>query len=90
MNWTYIFPIIVITALLTTTIINVMPLLKWWVPVYIKRFRTSFKRKPKSVDCKALEFRIQELEKKLAKRQNNLRTSIRQEIRNILLELKNN
>ena len=89
MNLMYIFPIIVITALLTATIMNVIPLLKWWIPFYIKRFKTSFKPKPKQVDCKALEYRVQELEKKLAKRQENQRTSIRQEIKNILLELKN-
>jgi hypothetical protein len=47
MNLMYIFPIIVITALLTATIMNVIPLLKWWVPFYIKRFKTSFKPKPK-------------------------------------------
>lgn len=46
MNPMYIFPIIVITALLTATIMNVIPLLKWWIPFYIKRFKTSFKRKP--------------------------------------------
>jgi hypothetical protein len=92
MNWTYIIPIIVLTALLTATIMNVIPLLKWYLPTYIARFKSRFKRKSntsKSVDCVILEIRVNELEKKLMKRQENQRTAIRQEIKNILLELKN-
>jgi hypothetical protein len=92
MNWTFIIPIVVLTALLTAGIMSMIPLLKWWIPFYIKRFKTSFKRKPntsKSVDCVILEIRVNELEKKLMKRQENQRTAIRQEIKNILLELKN-
>ena len=71
---------------------SMIPLLKWWIPFYIKRFKTRFKRKPntsKSVDCVILEIRVNELEKKVMKRQENQRNAIRQEIKNILLELKN-
>ena len=89
MNWTYIIPIIVLTVLLTASIMQMIPLLKWWIPFYIKRFKTSFKPKPKVNEYKILEDRVIELEKKLAKRQENQRTAIRQEIKNILLELKN-
>ncbi len=48
MNWTFIIPIVVLTALLTASIMQAIPLLKWWIPVYIKRFKTSLKPKPKS------------------------------------------
>ena len=53
----------------------------------IKRYFTRTKRKP-SVDCVALEQRIKELEKKITKRESNYRQAIRQEITNILIELK--
>jgi hypothetical protein len=89
MNWTYIIPIVVLTALITASITSMIPLLKWWIPFYIKRFKTRFKRKPKQVNCSLLEARVNELEKKVMKRQENQRTAIRQEIKNILLELKN-
>ena len=88
MNWTYIIPIVLITALLTATIMNTMPLLTSYIKHYINVVRTRFTPKPKT-DCSLLEARIDELEKKLAKRQENFRTAIRQEIKNILLELKN-
>ena len=89
MNWTYIIPIIVLTVILTATIMNTMPLLIEYVKHNINALRTRFTPKPKQVDCKVLEQRIEELEKKLAKRQENQRTAIRQEIKTILLELKN-
>ncbi len=54
----------------------------------IKRYFTRTKRKP-SVDCVALEQRVKELEKKVNKRELNSRQAIRQEITNILIELKN-
>jgi hypothetical protein len=53
----------------------------------IKRYFTRTKRKP-SVDCVALEQRVKELEKKVNKRELNSRQAIRQEITNILIELK--
>ena len=46
MNWTFIIPIVLLTALVTVSIMQAIPLLKWWIPFYIKRFKTSFKPKP--------------------------------------------
>jgi hypothetical protein len=54
----------------------------------IKRYFTRTKRKP-PIDCVALEQRVKELEKKITKRESNYRQAIRQEITNILIELKN-
>jgi hypothetical protein len=56
-----------------------------------KAFITRIKRKlnaPKPVNCVALEQRVKELEKKITKRESNYRQAIRQEITNILIELK--
>ena len=54
----------------------------------IKRYFTRIKRKA-PVDCVALEQRVKELEKKVNKREINYRQAIRQEITNVLIELKN-
>lgn len=54
---------------------------------YLKRVITRKKRKS-NVDCSLLEQRVRELEIKMAKRHLNDRAAIRNEIRNVLLELK--
>jgi len=57
-----------------------------------KAFITRIKRvlTPKSqVDCSLLETRVQMLEKKLEKRQENYRKAMREEIKNVLIQLKN-
>ena len=54
----------------------------------IKRYFTRIKRQP-PVDCTLLASRVAILEKKLTKRESNYRQAIRQEITNILIELKN-
>ena len=54
----------------------------------IKRYFTRTKHKP-SVDCSVLESRIAILEQKVYKRSMNQRKAMREEIKNILTELKN-
>ena len=87
MNTIYILIIIAITLVTNASLSFAMPFMK----SKIKAFITRIKRKlntPKPVDCVALEQRIKELEKKITKRESNYRQAIRQEITNILIELK--
>ena len=53
----------------------------------IKLYFTRIKRQP-PVDCTLLASRVAILEKKITKRESNYRQAIRQEITNILTELK--
>jgi len=59
---------------------------QYW-SLIITRISRVFKRNP-TVDYSSLEQRIGELEKKVAKRRHNDRQAIRDEIKNVLLELK--
>jgi hypothetical protein len=65
-----------------------MPFMKTKWKTFIKRYFTRIKRQP-PVDCTLLASRVAILEKKLIKRESNYRQAIRQEITNILIELKN-
>jgi hypothetical protein len=88
MNIIYTLSIILLTLFINASVSFAMPYLK----IKYKALITTIKRKSntsKPIDCVILEIRVNELEKKLAKRQENQRTAIRQEIKNILLELKN-
>ena len=58
-----------------------------YVIQYLKRIIPR-KKRVLNVDCSLLEQRVNELEKKVAKRANNDRAAIRQEIKNVLIELK--
>ncbi len=61
------------------------------VKQYLKRVITRIPRKKNTrtpVDCVVLEKRIASLEKRLEKRQENYRQAMRQEIKNVLIELK--
>ena len=58
-----------------------------YVIQYLKRVIPR-KKRVLNVDCHLLEQRVNELEKKIAKRANNDRAAIRQEIKNVLIELK--
>ena len=58
-----------------------------YVIQYLKRVIPR-KKRVLNVDCSLLEQRVNELEKKVAKRANNDRAAIRQEIKNVLIELK--
>ena len=87
MNTIYILIIIAITLVTNASLSFAMPFMKTKWKALIKRYFTRIKRKP-SVDCIALEQRVKELEKKLTKRESNYRQAIRQEITNILIELK--
>ena len=88
MNTIYTLSIILITLILNASVTWAMPFMKTkW-----QAFITLTKRKlnsPKPVDCILLEQRVKELEKKITKRESNYRQAIRQEITNILIELKN-
>jgi len=55
-----------------------------------KWFKRLIPRKKRvlPVDCSLLEQRVNELEKKVAKRANNDRAAIREEIKNVLIQLK--
>ena len=87
MNIIYIISIILITLVTNASLSFAMPYMKaQW-----KAFITRIKRKlntPKPVNCVALEQRVKELERKLTKRESNYRQAIRQEITNVLIELK--
>jgi len=54
---------------------------------YFKRVLTR-KKRVLPVDCVALEHRVKSLETKMAKRHLNDRAAIREEIKNVLIELK--
>ena len=60
------------------------------MPSVIQWFKRVIPRKKRkiNVDCNLLEQRVGELEKKMAKRRNNDRQAIREEIKNVLIELK--
>lgn len=79
--------IIFLSCLLTLTFRELIPyMITWW-----KRFITRISRKKNThtqVDCSMLEQRVAELEKKVAKRHNNDRAAIREEIKNVLIKLK--
>jgi len=55
---------------------------KWFKRLFPRKKRVS------NVDCNLLEQRVSELEKKVAKRANNDRAAIREEIKNVLVALK--
>ena len=88
MNIIYTLFIIVITLILNASVTTSIPYMKTkW-----KAFITRISRKKNTrthVDCVVLEKRIASLEKRLEKRQENYRQAMRQEIKNVLLELKN-
>jgi hypothetical protein len=60
------------------------------MPSVIQWFKRLFLRKKRvlKVDCNLLEQRVSELEKKITKRHLNDRHAIREEIKNVLIELK--
>lgn len=95
MNIIYTLFVIVITLFINASISSAMPYLKTKYKALITTIRRVLKpNKSKPIPAVNnividLNKRVEELEKKLAKRQENQRTAIRQEIKTILLELKN-
>jgi len=82
----YYLTLLVITALGSSLTTMYLPAIK----ARIKQYRTRLKRKP-AIDATTyleLSNRMDKLEKKIAIRQNNDRKAIREEIKNVLLELK--
>jgi len=88
MNTIYILIIILITLVTNASLSFAMPFMKTKWKALIKRYFTRIKRQP-PIDCTLLASRVAILEKKLIKRESNYRQAIRQEITNILIELKN-
>ena len=88
MNTIYIISIILITLFTNASLLFAMHYMKaQWKAFITRKKRVS--NTPKPVNCIALEQRVKELEQKIYKRQNNQREAIRQEITNILTQLKN-
>ena len=88
MNIIYTLLIIVLTLFINVSITWAMPHLKTKYKAFITRIKRVLT--PKSqVDCSLLETRVQMLEKKLEKRQENYRKAMREEIKNVLIQLKN-
>ena len=88
MNTIYTLSIILITLILNASVTWAMPFMKTKWHAFISRIKRKLNA-PKPVDCILLEQRVAELEKKVTKRESNYRQAIRQEITNILIELKN-
>lgn len=95
MNWTFIIPIVVLTALLTAGIMSMIPLLKWYLPIYITRLKTRFKPKPKSKPNKDLELVVTKIIKDKVNnglltyhKKQMIREIVREEVINYLNELK--
>ena len=83
----YLILFVILTIILNVSITLLIPYVKQYWSLIITRISRVFKRKP-TVDYSSLEQRIGELEKKVAKRRHNDRQAIRDEIKNVLLELK--
>lgn len=82
----YYLTLLVITALGSSLTTMYLPAIK----ARIKQYRTRIKRKP-AIDATTyieLLSRIEDIEKRLDKRQSNFRWVVKDEIKNILLELK--
>lgn len=94
MNIIYILSIIVITLFINASVSIAIPYLKPKYNAFITRIKRVLTRKPKqTIDATTLVTliqRIESIEKRLDKRQENYRKAMREEIKNILLELKNN
>ena len=88
MNTIYTLSIILITLILNASVTWAIPFMKTKWHAFISRIKRKLNA-PKPVDCILLEQRVAELEKKVTKRESNYRQAIRQEITNILIELKN-
>ena len=88
MNTIYIISIILITLVTNASLSFVMPYMKTNWTAFITRIKRKLNT-PKPVNYVVLEQRVKELERKLTKRESNYRQAIRQEITNILTELKN-
>ena len=93
MNIIYTLSIIVLTLFINASVTWAMPHLKTKYKAFITRIKRVLTRKPnQTIDATALVAltqRIEEIEKRLEKRQENYRKAIREEIKNVLIELKN-
>jgi hypothetical protein len=87
MNTIYTLSIILITLILNASVTWAMPFMKTKWHAFITRTKRKLNA-PKPVDCILLEQRVIELEKKIEKRRHNDRNAIREEIKNVLLQLK--
>ena len=92
MNIIYTLSIIVITLILNILVSYAMPFMKSKINAFITRIKRKLNTPKPVIDATTyfeLSSRIDELEKKVTKRESNYRQAIRQEITSILIELKN-
>ena len=88
MTTIYIILTILLTLLINASLSFAMPFMKdKWYALY-QRIKPK-KHIRTRIDCSVLESRITILEQKVYKRQMNQRKAMREEIKNILTELKN-
>ena len=92
MNIIYTLTIIALTLLLNVALTAAIPYLKPKLNAFITRIKRALTRKPKQIinpsTLVALTQRIEDIEKRLDKRQVNYRKAMREEIKNVLIELK--
>ena len=91
MNIIYTLSIIVITLILNILVSYAMPFMKSKINAFITRIKRKLNTPKPVIDATTyfeLSSRIDELEKKVTKRESNYRQAIRQEITSILIELK--
>jgi len=90
----YIILLVLISLVINVSVTLAMPYVKHYWNAFITRIKRKLNtRKPKQmIDATQyleLSSRIDDIEKRLNKRQSNVRWVIKEEIKNILLELKN-
>ena len=92
----YIILLVLISLVINVSVTLAMPYVKHYWNAFITRIKRKLntrKSKPQQVidatQYLELSSRIDDIEKRLNKRQSNVRWVIKEEIKNILLELKN-
>lgn len=92
MNTIYIILLIILSLILNVSVTLAMPYVKQYWNAFITQIKRKFTRTKPAIDATAyLEIlsRLDDIEKRLDKRQINYRQAMRQEIENVLLKLKN-
>jgi len=87
----YIILLIIISLVINVSVTLAMPYVKQYWNAFITRIKRKRNTPKQAIDATTyfeLVSRIDEIEKRLDKRQSNFRWIIKEEIKNILLELK--